>query len=340
MKVFVATHSYTGNGAAVMLLAVLEYWVKNLGWTVDVYFPIDSEVPEELARTGVSSFSSFNPKDYDFALVNTILSASYLETIAPHLPTVLWVHEGETVVWNSIYTPTKWREIFEHPRKIIFQTPWQSHSVFRSFLPNHLQTKVACVKNGLPSMPPNITPRPRSLGKKRIVFIGGVYARKRPQDLVDAILLTQRNDIECVFAGSTSIIDSLGAEDLAKLRGRPDLFTLVGEVDRLVALEYLAGADVFCLPSADESQPIAPLEAAALGIPCLLSDLPPYVGTWRHGVNCLMHPVGHVALLTHNLQAALSNVHITSAITTTARGLATEFALDRFLRHFTLEMPV
>jgi hypothetical protein len=134
MKVLVATHSYSGNGAAVMLLAVLEHWVKTLGWTVDVLLDLDTAVPEDLARTGVNAFSTADPKDYDFALVNTLVSAHYLEMLAPKIGTVLWVHEGETVLWASQATATQWRRLFDLPWKIVFQSPWQPDVVFRSFL--------------------------------------------------------------------------------------------------------------------------------------------------------------------------------------------------------------
>jgi glycosyltransferase involved in cell wall biosynthesis len=339
VRVFVASHSYTGNGAAVMLQAVLEHWVKTLGWTVDVLFSLKEELPAELARTGVTARTDITPKLYDFALVNTLVSLSYLEQLAPHVPTALWVHEGESIVWSLNFPPNKWRMLFELARKIIFQTPWQPDIVFRSFLPTYLHANVACVRNGVPPLPANITPQLRSGGKKRIVFVGGVYGRKRPQDVVDALLAMQRSDIECIFIGSTLMIDSIGSENVLKINSRPDIFVLAGELDRRSTLEYVASADAFCLPSADESQPIAPLEAAALGVPCVLTDLPPYVGIWKNGVNCLMHPVGHTALLRRNLAAVIDDPGIRGPMITESGNLVKQFSFDRFLQQFTTEMP-
>src|SRR5262245_47662531 len=117
-----------------MLLAVIEHWIRELGWLVDVLLDMDREVPPDLARVGANVFSGAAPEDYDFALVNTLVSVGYLETLGPRVPTVLWIHEGETVLWNSRMLPAQWRQVFELPRKIIFQGPWQSEGVFRSFL--------------------------------------------------------------------------------------------------------------------------------------------------------------------------------------------------------------
>src|SRR5438876_5313392 len=134
MKVLVATHSYSGNGAAVMLLAVLEHWIHELGWTVDVLLDVDREVPADLAKIGANIFSTAVPEEYDFALVNTLVSAHFLEQLGSRVPTVLWVHEGETVLWSSQWVPAQWRRLFGLPKRVIFQGPWQSEAVFRSFL--------------------------------------------------------------------------------------------------------------------------------------------------------------------------------------------------------------
>jgi glycosyltransferase involved in cell wall biosynthesis len=319
-----------------MLLAVLEHWVKELGWTVDVLLDVESSVPDDLARIGVNIFPGADPSQYDFALVNTVISARYVDMLAPRVRTVLWVHEGDTVLWSSPAPPAKWRHLFDLPWKIIFQTTWQRDTIFRSFL--RLSSDVACVRNGLPPIPTDLAPQPKRAGKRRIVFIGGVYGRKRPHDLANAVLALDRVDLECVFVGSTAGIDTLGADEVAKIRSRPDIFILTGEMDRRAALEYLASADVFCLPSGDESQPIAPLEAAALRIPCALSDLQPYSGTWKHGVNCLLSPVGDPEMLRLNLSALLEGDRVSTSLVEKASALVHKHNITSFLQRFTAEV--
>src|SRR5207245_393402 len=153
-----------------------------------------------------------------------------------------------------------------------------------------------------------------------------------------AVLGLKREDVECVFVGTTANIDTIGADGVDKIKSRPDLFLLPGELSRRSTLEYLADADVFCLPSGDESQPIAPLEAAALNVPCALSDLPPYKGIWRHGVNCLLSPVGDTALLSWNLNILLDDGEIRGQIVDHARALVDYFSMESFVHRFTAEM--
>jgi glycosyltransferase involved in cell wall biosynthesis len=339
MKVLVGTHSYSGNGAAIVLLSVMKHWVQERKWVVDVLLEMDKEIPAPLLEVGVNIFPTADPADYDFALVNTVVSARYLEMFAPKAFTVLWVHEGDTVLWSSELLPAQWRYLFSLPHRIVFQTPWQVDHVFGPFLKDVAAEDVRCVRNGMPALPSGLTPRPRRDDRKRIVFVGGVSGRKRPQDLVDAVLALDRKDVECVLIGSIEGLDTIGDDHVRKVKARPDLFELTGEVDRRTTLEYVMGSDVFCLPSGDESQPIAPVEAAALGVPCELSGLATYSGTWQHGENCLMHPVANVSVLRWNLQALLDDAGLRDSLSKAAAAVAHRFSIELFHRRFDAEMP-
>jgi glycosyltransferase involved in cell wall biosynthesis len=340
MKVLVATHSYSGNGAAVMLLSVLKHWVQDRKWIVDVLLDADRDVPNDLADVGANVFTTADPGDYDFAVVNTLVSAHLVESIGPRVPTVLWVHEAETALWNSQWSASQWRHLFGLAERVVFQTSWQRDQLFGSFLIGIPPARIKCVANGMPSLPFGLTAKPKANGKKRIVFMGGVYGRKRPQDLVDAVLALKRNDIECLLIGTTEALNSIGSEHVAKIQAHPDLFQLTGELDRKSGLEFLMGADVFCLPSGDESQPITPLEAASLGVPCALTDLPPYAGTWTHGRNCLLNPIGDTALLRWNIQGLLDDPALCAPIVQRARALSDQFGIEAFHQSFDAVMPV
>jgi glycosyltransferase involved in cell wall biosynthesis len=50
--------------------------------------------------------------------------------------------------------------------------------------------------------------------------------------------------------------------------------------------------DVFVLPSSREGFPRAPMEASAMGVPCVVSDIPGCREAVEHGRNGLLVPVG------------------------------------------------
>jgi len=51
--------------------------------------------------------------------------------------------------------------------------------------------------------------------------------------------------------------------------------------------EALNSMDIFLFPSKEENEGMAILEAAAVGLPILVRDIPVYQGWLKHGVNCL-----------------------------------------------------
>lgn len=306
-SVLALTHSYKGNGAAEMLMFVLAWLARDLGWQVNA---LSSGLPEAdketLVKVGIGLVEAIDPRQYDFAIANTVVSGlSHVEHFGPHLPCVLWVHEAETVLWNAQLPVNRMKQIFSMAKHIVFQSRWQAERIFGSFISSLPESMYSVIPNCLPTMPTtdgfSIGKPP---GKKRIVFIGGVYERKRPADLVEAVIRLGRSDVECVFVGTTDHIHSLppGIHSLLENDLR---FRLTGEVGRTEAAAYLASADVLSLPSGDESQPLVLLEAAHFNVPVVISDLPVYRDFWVDGENCLKHAVGDIDGLATHLKTSL-----------------------------------
>jgi 1,2-diacylglycerol-3-alpha-glucose alpha-1,2-glucosyltransferase len=75
-----------------------------------------------------------------------------------------------------------------------------------------------------------------------------------------------------------------------KSSGRPQTGSVwfAGFVPRDQINAYLSALDIFVFASHEENQGIAPLEAASLGRPIILRDLPAYRGSFVHQQNCLI----------------------------------------------------
>lgn len=98
--------------------------------------------------------------------------------------------------------------------------------------------------------------------------------------LVDAIALlrSQRYDVRLVVVGDGPA--RAGLEKQVADRGLADVATFTGRLPRDGVIEAYRGLDVFCLPRLDLPvtrlvPPLKPIEAMALGIPVVASDLPP-----------------------------------------------------------------
>jgi len=261
---------------------------------------------------------------------------AYLDQIRGAVPTLLWVHEGDTVISESGLTVREWRRLLRLASRIAFCSRWQAEEIFKTFLYGIDARRIVVVPLGLPSISLGDLPDiPKHEGKKRIVFVGGVYPRKRPQDLAEAVCGMSRSDIECVFVGAIEEMNTLGDRTVALLNSNPARLKCVGERSRLETLGYMRSADVYCSPSGDEAFSLANLEAAWLGVPCALSDLPPYRDIWRHEENCLLHEPGDVVGLRTNIEKLLDGSHWRQAITANARALAERYSMPNFLDRFT-----
>jgi glycosyltransferase involved in cell wall biosynthesis len=102
-----------------------------------------------------------------------------------------------------------------------------------------------------------------------IVAIGRLVPEKGFHDLVDAFKLA-RLDCKLVIVGAADHRDNYARRLLAEAS---ENVVFTGFLNGDALQEILRNASLFVLPSHNEGLPIAALEAAALGVPVLLSDI-------------------------------------------------------------------
>lgn len=340
-KVLLVGHSFGHDGAAMMLKKTARYWANELNWQVHGYAP-GAEHQDALQAFGIQSVRSWDEHDYDLVLVNSLLVGDVVFKLPPDVPKVLWVHEGETVVRNARTTVGQWMHMFEAYDGVIFQSRWQTDSVYRSFIHRMPQSKVHVVPNGIDWPYPTRAAQSRqnrASGQPfKMVCVASMTGRKRPQDLAQAVMtLSEQMAIECTFIGDLSRLDTLPNEfqSLIHAGGHPSL-KLVGAKSQAEIHQELADADAFCLPSGDESYPLSPLEAALTDVPVILTDLAPYASIgWAHGDNCLIYKTGDVQALVQQIQALAADPALGLRLARSARMLAQQMPFDAFSQTMT-----
>lgn len=106
-----------------------------------------------------------------------------------------------------------------------------------------------------------------------------------------AHLRSQGRDIRVLLAGSGSARSRL--EHLASELGLGSAVVFPGRIAPARSSEYLRALDAVCLPRVDSSvtravTPLKPIEAMALSVPLIMSDLPPLRGLAAHGSHALL----------------------------------------------------
>ena len=326
MKILLVTHSYGLNGAAILLRDCAKHWIHEKKWQIDALM---SE--RELVQHGQALVEmGINPKqtvsgqtsEYDVALVNTLVDIEFVTKLAPSMPVVLWVHEGNTLLFNWDISLSSLVRGFAQCSQIIFQTAWQTEHVFKSFIDHLPAQRIQHVPSGVETQ--NIAHKTLHdiKGPIKLITVGTVYPRKRQMDLIQAVdKLAEKYPIECYVAGDyRQANDWLPRiyEDL-KNTNSPTKW-LGGIYDREEISKLLLEADIACFPSGDESHPLALLEAGLCALPLVISDLPPYshIG-WINNKNCLMHPTGDVTRLEAHIERLISDTGLRARLGNNAR---------------------
>ena len=329
MRVLAVTHSLGANGAALCLYRAL-LAVKAAGGSTDVVYTGAEFYAQPLQDNGIRIINEAQTANYDVALVNTLIDYGRVMQLAPLLPVVFWVHEGACIRDLELSAAGGWQKAFQLASRLVFDTPDQHQSVFKSLLEGIEPHRILHVSPGV-ALPP-ATAAAVAPGGKRIVSVGSVYPRKRPADVVAAVQRLGMDQAHCTLVGDLRWLERNGPDMLATIERHPTSFTLTGEVSDQDKLRHMQNANLFCSASGDETFGMAALEAASLGLPLALSDLPCYQGIWRHGHNALLSPVGAVDCLTWNLAALIQDQELAKRIGQAAQRTAARYTLDRFER--------
>ena len=288
------------TGAGLMLLRYGEH-LKGGGNEVAVVLPKDPDGPLSHAygqrAFPILSISNLAVAKDTIVICNTIEAANWVVRFAEQLRTIWWFHEGQSVF--GFAGQEVFRKALHAASALVFQTEHQRRDIFGSFtyqVPNH---RIRVVANGIAELPSHLMSRTADARPFRVVAIGNIYPRKRYGDLIRAVAALPDIDIQCLLVGR---IWELAADVLEIAGSQPERFKFFGEIANEPALEVLASAHAYSLPSSDESMPVTNLEAARLGKALVLSDLGVYRDVWRHGHNCLTHPVADIDLLRHSLR--------------------------------------
>ena len=329
MRVLLINHEYTISGASLMMLRLAVH-LRDSGHQCSVMAMASHDGPlrQEYESRGIGHLVTSTFTAYDAVLCNTIFSAPLVSPASQYTKAIWWIQEGENGIDYILAQPAH-VSAFRDAAAIVFQTEFQKDSIYRSFIFAQNPTKLFIVPYGI-----SVELQGPSVAKTRplrIVSVGSIDQRKRHGDLIRAVHALRRDDVECVIIGKYFHLDETARTIAASA---PDTFRFLGETSNADTLAWLRSADVFCLPSFVESQPISIFEAALLAKPLVLTDLPPYRGIWRHRQNCLLAPVGDVDWLAHSLALMLSSAELREQVGNAARATARQFSEAAFFARF------
>lgn len=140
-----------------------------------------------------------------------------------------------------------------------------------------------------------------------LLYTGWLESWKGIEDLVNAIILIEKQDKNCVARldvfGNGSLYSRL--DTLIKINNLEHKVFLHGSTDQITLMNYHLKADIFVLPSITEGMPNALLEAMSYGETCLsttVTSIPEIIQSGTNGL--LVEPRSALALKEAILQLA------------------------------------
>lgn len=190
------------------------------------------------------------------------------------IPLVYQIHSAYTTLdeWRTNYGPLGvlgyiwqrriWR--LATPEAVYSDAKWSTDRVASMGL------RAEWIPNGV-DLPPADRLVPKEANVRRLLTIGRLV-RLKNQELLLRMMVALPDHMTLTVVGSgplearlRSLRDSLAVGDRVRF---------VGHVSHSQLLDHYRSSDLFLLPSFAEGQPLSVLEAMAMGLPVLMSDIP------------------------------------------------------------------
>lgn len=296
MNILITILEFGLNGAVLASLDAVRYFLRQ-GHAVTVWSPKGAaDTPTVALRNftdlGVPVVHSADAALFDLFIADPVMAPELILACRDKCPVLGWVHtapgSGVGLARRSFQAGLGLSAV----DRLVFPSRAAARG-YGSFLLDFPQGRIDIVPYAVHPAQACV-PAMKRQGKIRVVSVGTIYPRKRQEDLIKAVAALNDPRIECFLVGDVVGIDS---ESRRIVESAPDRFVMRGGLSPEDLQRLYRSTDIFCLPSADESFGIAVYEAALHGIPLVLSDLECHRDAWRHGRNCLMHPVGDARML-------------------------------------------
>lgn len=169
----------------------------------------------------------------------------------------------------------------------------------------------------------------RRLGVAQLTVCFGWVGRVSPQKSVDRIISAyamaeaRMRDTHLVIVGDGPLLAN--AKKQARTLGIAKHVSFTGHAD---GIEMMAGFDAFLLPSRYEAMPYVLLEAAASGLPIVMTDVGGAREVVRHGENGFVLPEPDVELLADHLTSLARSPELRSAMSRRSIEISRQFDID------------
>jgi glycosyltransferase involved in cell wall biosynthesis len=156
------------------------------------------------------------------------------------------------------------------------------------------------------------------------IFVGRLVKAKGINELVQAFreLASENKNISLLLVGPfEQELDPITDENFQEIKKHPKIFTTGYQVD---VRPYFAAADVLVFPSYREGFPNVVMQAGAMGLPSIVTDINGCNEIIRDGENGIIIPVKDREALLLAMKKLANNINFRKQLTANSRAMITE----------------
>jgi glycosyltransferase involved in cell wall biosynthesis len=322
-KILLISHELSLTGAP-LILADLARYLKGHGFGITVLSPTEGPLEETFQEFGTEVI--INPlilrdarellryfNSCDLVLANTILAwRAIYAAKAIAKPSIWWVHESQFGLDYSRQYPFV-KGAFEAANVLAFPTE-ATAGLYADFSSGE---RVEILRSGLDTnkLDPNFpfTMDDKNGKKMTLINVASYEPRKGQDVLVKSLdLLPAGYEVDCFLIGRK--LDWWYSQKLTFMANRRQNIHILGELPNDEVLAYMKSADVFVLPSRDESLPMTLLEAMYFSKAIIASRSGGIPEIIEHGENGLIFEVEDYQQLSAHIQKLFNDADFRNQI--------------------------
>lgn len=152
--------------------------------------------------------------------------------------------------------------------------------------------------------PPNFREKPETF---EMLCVGRLVPAKGQKVLVDILekLLSKKRKVKLRLVGDGP--DRKALENEVKKKGIESAVSFEGSVDQDRIISFFQKADIFILPSFDEGVPVALMEAMAMKIPCVSTNVAGIPELIENNTNGILVPPSNLGALVNAVESLMDN---------------------------------
>ena len=274
---------------------------------------------------------SENIKDEVFGgmFVASLGAPGEFANLAQKVPSILLVQECANDMMNLRGDFIHWTNLFRSAKASIFATEQQRDRVFSSYLNGVDPTRIFVLSSG--AAPKYFTGR--KLFERdyfEVVMSSPILAYTGQREMIATGERLRDYKLIFTFIGDTSKIDMLPEGTRKIIEKSPERYQMLGSKTEQETFEIMSKADLYMHATADCSWPLGVIDAAALGLPLMLSDIDGFNNPWKNGVNCLKFPVNSPNFIASSIRMLLQDDVLRSNLSSMAQATAQRYSYENY----------